>query len=47
MSLNLTGVDVTATIDQAKDTCELSPYLSTSQYLAHGGDKLIEKSRSD
>ena len=42
MSLNFTGIDVTATIDQAEDTCKLSPYLSTSQHIAHAEDKLIE-----
>ena len=41
MSLNLTGVDVTATIDQAEDTCTLSPYLSTSQHIAYSEDELI------
>ena len=41
MSLNFTGIDVTATIDQAEDTCKLSPYLSTSQKMALGEDKLI------
>ena len=41
MSLNFTGIDVTATLDQAEDTCIISPYLSTSQYVAHGEDKLI------
>lgn len=48
MALNLTGVDVTATIDHAEDTCQLTPYLSTSLHSAHGEDKLIGNySRSD
>ena len=41
MSLNFTGIDVTAAIDQAEDTCKLLPYLSTSQHIVHCDIKLI------